>query len=103
MPYEDVEAGRWQPLVAPEYSRQYVRQLQSQAKKTHTIWPYHVLLGGPGNAHSSTMEMVRALVAAMREGRPHPNDVEDNWVSFATAMAALESVRTGQAVKVAAE
>src|SRR5688572_12998891 len=47
---EDVEAGRWQPLVAPEYSRQYVRQLQSQAKKTLTIWPYHVLLGGQGNA-----------------------------------------------------
>jgi nicotinamidase/pyrazinamidase len=47
---EDVEAGRWRPLVAPEYSRDYVRQLQAQAKKVLTIWPYHVLMGGPGNA-----------------------------------------------------
>ena len=47
-------------------------------------------VGGPGSAHSSTMQMVRALIAAQREGRPHPNDLDDNWVSFATAMAAVE-------------
>src|SRR5688572_19093511 len=47
---EDIEAGRWRALVAPEYSRQYVRQLEAQAKKVLTIWPYHVLLGGLGNA-----------------------------------------------------
>jgi nicotinamidase/pyrazinamidase len=46
----DIEAGRWRPLVAPEYSRQYVRQLEAQAKKVLTIWPYHVLMGGLGNA-----------------------------------------------------
>lgn len=46
----DVEAGRWRPLVAPDYSRQYVRHLETQAKKVLTIWPYHVLLGGTGNA-----------------------------------------------------
>ena len=46
----DVEAGRWRPLVAPEFSRHYVRQLEAHAKKVLTIWPYHVLLGGAGNA-----------------------------------------------------
>ena len=61
------------------------------------------VVGGAGSGLSSTMQMVRALRDAIREGRPHPNDIEDNWVSFATAMAALESVRTGQVVKVAAE
>jgi predicted dehydrogenase len=61
------------------------------------------VVGGPGSAHSSTMEMVGALVAARREGRPHPNDVDDNWVSFATAMAAVESAQTGRPVRVAPE
>jgi len=60
-------------------------------------------VGGPGSAHSSTMQMVRALIAAQREGRPHPNDLDDNWVSFATAMAAVESAQTGRPVRVATE
>lgn len=47
---QDVETGRWRALVQPEFSRQYVRQLETQAKKVLTIWPYHVLLGSAGNA-----------------------------------------------------
>ena len=31
-----------------------------------------------------------------------PNDIDDNWVSFATAMAALESAQTGRPARVAA-
>jgi hypothetical protein len=50
-----------------------------------------------------SMQMVRALIAAQREGRPHPNDLDDNWVSFATAMAAVESAQTGRPVGVATE
>ena len=61
------------------------------------------VVGGAGSGVSSTMQMVRSLVGAIREDRPHPNDIEDNGVSFATTMAALESVRSGQPVKVAAE
>jgi predicted dehydrogenase len=61
------------------------------------------VVGGSGSAVSSTMQMVRSFVEAIREKRPHANDIDDNWVSFATAMAALESVKTGQAVRVAAE
>ena len=61
------------------------------------------VVGGAGSAVSSTMQMVRALVDAMREGRPHPNDLDDNWVSFATAMAAVESAQTGRPVQVARE
>lgn len=45
---EDVENGTWRPLVMPEYSREYVRRLEEQSKKTLTIWPYHVLLGSIG-------------------------------------------------------
>lgn len=47
---EDIASGRWRPLVRPEHSTNYVRQLEGQAKKKLTIWPYHVLMGGIGNA-----------------------------------------------------
>lgn len=46
----DVEAGRWIPLIEVERSVQYVRNLESMAKKQLTIWPYHVMIGGIGQA-----------------------------------------------------
>jgi nicotinamidase-related amidase len=48
--YGDIKAGKWRPLVAPVQSTHYVRQLEEQAKKTLTIWPYHVMIGSMGNA-----------------------------------------------------
>ena len=74
---------------------------------THDVREQH-LASGPVSfvsretGTSATIVMVRELVVAMREGRPHPCDIQDNWPSFATAMAALEAVRTGQPVRVEA-
>ncbi len=48
--YEDIKKGTWRPLVAPVQSTNYVKTLEEQAKKTLTIWPYHVMMGGIGNA-----------------------------------------------------
>ena len=48
----------------------------------------------------SATAMFRALVRAIREGTRHPGDVEDNWVSFATSLSAVESARTGRPVEV---
>jgi nicotinamidase-related amidase len=48
--YEDIKTGKWRPLVAPVQSTNYVKQLEEQAKKTLTIWPYHVMMGSMGNA-----------------------------------------------------
>ncbi|RMG99961.1 MAG: hypothetical protein D6706_04725 [Chloroflexi bacterium] len=48
--YEDIKAGKWRPLVAPVESTNYVKTLEEQAKKQLTIWPYHVMIGGIGNA-----------------------------------------------------
>ena len=48
--YEDIKQGTWRPLVAPVQSTNYVKTLEEQAKKTLTIWPYHVMMGGIGNA-----------------------------------------------------
>lgn len=46
----DLEHGKWKPLYEPEWSKQYVKRLEAEAKKELTIWPYHVLIGGMGTA-----------------------------------------------------
>jgi nicotinamidase-related amidase len=48
--YDDIKTGKWRPLVAPVQSTNYVKQLETDAKKTLTIWPYHVMIGSMGNA-----------------------------------------------------
>ena len=46
----DVETGKWRPLSEAEWSRRYVSLLRQRAKKDLVIWPYHVPIGGLGNA-----------------------------------------------------
>ncbi len=48
--YEQIEQGQWRPLRDPQRSKEYVRTLEQEAKKTLTIWPYHVGLGSIGHA-----------------------------------------------------
>jgi nicotinamidase-related amidase len=48
--YEQIEQGKWRPLRDPQRSREYVRTLEQEAKKTLTIWPYHVGIGSIGHA-----------------------------------------------------
>ncbi len=48
--YDDIKSGKWRPLVAPVQSTNYVKKLEQDAKKTLTIWPYHVMIGSIGNA-----------------------------------------------------
>ncbi len=47
---DDVAVGRWQPVNDPDWSVRYVHELQQRAKKELVIWPYHVPIGGVGNA-----------------------------------------------------
>lgn len=67
---EDVEEGRWRPLIMPEYSLEYVRKLEEQAKKQLTIWPYHVLMGGLGNALDPSLWSVVMWHALARKSQP---------------------------------
>ena len=65
---EDVQRGRWQvdPAVAasigvePEYATRhllhYTRALEEGGKYALTIWPYHAMLGGIGNALAPAVE-----------------------------------------------
>ncbi|MDA2938343.1 hypothetical protein MYX75_08790 [Acidobacteria bacterium AH-259-A15] len=48
--YTDVKEGKWRPLREPDWSVSYLKKLQEGAKKELVIWPYHVPIGGPGNA-----------------------------------------------------
>jgi len=47
---QDVEKGKWSPLYSKDWSVHYVHELQNEAKKQLTIWPYHVPIGGVGHA-----------------------------------------------------
>lgn len=66
----DVREGRWRPLVMPEQSRAYVAQLEQQAKKKLTIWPYHVLIGGPGNGLDPSLWSVVMWHSLARKTQP---------------------------------
>jgi len=46
----DVAAGVWRPVRENEWSRHYVERLRQQAKKDLLVWPYHVPIGGVGQA-----------------------------------------------------
>jgi nicotinamidase-related amidase len=48
--YDDVRAGRWQPIAHPRECLEYCRRLESTGKYVLTIWPYHTLLGSAGHA-----------------------------------------------------
>jgi nicotinamidase-related amidase len=48
--HADLQAGKWRPLVSPSWSTRYVKLLEEAAKKALVIWPYHVPIGGVGNA-----------------------------------------------------
>lgn len=48
--YDDVQQRKWRPVVRPDYSVEYVKKLEQGSKKQLMIWPYHVLIGGMGNA-----------------------------------------------------
>ena len=67
---EDVEEGIWRPTTEEEWSVEYVKKLEKQAKKVLTIWPYHTMIGTPG--HAITPALYEALVyhAAARGSQP---------------------------------
>jgi len=66
----DLKQGRWRPLLAPEWSVGYVRALEQNAKKQLTIWPYHVPIGGVGNALDPELWSAVFWHAVARRSRP---------------------------------
>ena len=46
---EDVESGRWEPVIEADWSHFYVQALREKAKKELMIWPYHCIEGTVGH------------------------------------------------------
>lgn len=46
----DLDEGKWFPVIHPRASREYVENIEKLAKKTLMIWPYHCLDGTTGHA-----------------------------------------------------
>lgn len=67
---EDVEQRKWVPLLEPEWSGQYVRQLQQQAKKDLMIWPYHTMEGTLGHMLVAPLSEAIAWHNAARNTQP---------------------------------
>jgi len=67
---DEVEAGKWIPRTKPEWSREYVKKLQAEAKKELLIWPYHVPLGGVGNALDPELWSAVFWHAVARKSQP---------------------------------
>lgn len=47
---EDVENGKWTPVIMPNASIDYLKGLKTAAKKDLVIWPYHCIEGTVGHA-----------------------------------------------------
>lgn len=65
-----VADGLWRPLLMPDWSREYVRRLEAQAKKALMIWPYHTLIGTPGHALAPVIYEAIAYHSAARQAQP---------------------------------
>lgn len=44
----DLDAGKWKPVIAPLESREYIKHLEQDGKKTLVVWSYHCIQGTTG-------------------------------------------------------
>lgn len=68
--YDDVKDGRWRALYEPDWSLEYTRLLEEQARKQLMIWPYHTLIGTPGHALTPALYEAIAYHSAARSTQP---------------------------------
>lgn len=70
LPAETVQAGKWQPLYETDWTKQYVEQLEQQAKKQLMIWPYHTLIGTIGQTLTPALYEAIAYHTGARRAQP---------------------------------
>lgn len=46
----DLDAGKWRAVISPAASREYVKHLEQDGKKTLVVWSYHCIQGTSGCA-----------------------------------------------------
>ena len=64
---EDVLSGKWIPRFYPTKAIQYLKDLKAQGEFSHTIWPYHCIIGTSGAAFVT--ELMDALKEWELQGR----------------------------------
>jgi nicotinamidase-related amidase len=67
---EDVERGLWRPIIEPRWSIDYVHKLETQARKSLMVWPYHTMIGTTGHAVEPALYEAIAYHAATRRSQP---------------------------------
>ncbi len=67
---EDLELDRWRPVFEPEWSKEYVRRLEEEARKALMIWPFHTMIGTPGHSVAPALYEAIAYHAAARRSQP---------------------------------
>jgi nicotinamidase/pyrazinamidase len=67
---QDVDDGAWQPVFDEAWSKDYVRRLETQAKKQLMIWPYHTMLGTPGHTLEPSLYQAVVFHSAARSSQP---------------------------------
>ncbi len=67
---DDIESGRWEPAIEPDWSTRYVRQLAEQARKDLMIWPHHTMQGTLGHMLVAPISEAIAWHSAARDTQP---------------------------------
>ncbi len=67
---DEVAAGDWSPRYEAEWSHEYVRKLEQDAKKQLMIWPFHTLIGTPGHNLMPSLYEAIAYHSAARQTNP---------------------------------
>ncbi len=66
----DTINGTWRPLIDPAWSLEYVKLLDSQSKKVLIIWPFHTMIGTPGQGLDPALFEVIHWHAIARHSQP---------------------------------
>ncbi|GAB4513873.1 MAG: hypothetical protein OHK0046_15180 [Anaerolineae bacterium] len=68
---DEVRAGKWQPRYEREWSFNYVEQLEDTSKKQLMIWPFHTMIGTPGQTLVPALYEAIAYHSAARQTEPY--------------------------------
>lgn len=66
---DDLEKGKYKPVIDPIWSIDYVKSLETQSNKPLMIWPEHTMLGTPGHALVPALYEVCYYHAAARRSQ----------------------------------
>lgn len=67
---DEVKAGKWRALIDPAGSLRYLAELEKGGKKQLMIWPYHTMIGTPGQCLVPALHEVIMAHAAARHTQP---------------------------------